>query len=227
MHDLIDTKSRVILQRQISEADSAAERKVALEMLKTAQAKREDLGIPKAIQIVTADAGYGTGAFAAAVLEIGIEPHMPLQAGPEFEPVPQYQRRTFDLVKQRKRTEKLRHARARNRVRELQRTRGYQVSRKLRIRSEHVFAEAKVEHGLDRVQVRGRKRVQVKATLTGVIQNLKRLITARPRTRQAQAQAQRLCRSTAARRSDHRHTQHSSLQRAFRRCGSGRIRQTP
>lgn len=175
MHDLIDTKSRVILRRRISEAHSSAERETALEMLEEVQEKKAVLGLPRPPQILSADAGYGTGEFAADVLEQEVVPHMPLQAGGEMEEVPVWKRRTRDLGRQRKRREKVRRVRARNRVREEQRTRGYQVSRKLRIRSEHVFAEAKVCHGMGRARQRGRRKVQVQAELTGIVQNLKRL----------------------------------------------------
>ena len=70
-------------------------------------------------------------------------------------------------------------------MRELQKTRGYRVSRSLRTRSEHTFAEAKVVHGMDRARVRGTARVQVQATLTGAVQNLKRLAAYRGRKRPA------------------------------------------
>ena len=55
-------------------------------------------------------------------------------------------------------------------------TRGYQVSRKLRIRSEHIFSEGKNRHGLRRARRRGRHRVQDQSTLSAIVQNLKRLI---------------------------------------------------
>jgi hypothetical protein len=73
----------------------------------------------------------------------------------------------------------VRVATARNRVRGLQKTRGYQVSRKLRVRSEHTFAEAKTRHGMGRARGRGRQRVQIEAELTAVVQNLKRLASSR------------------------------------------------
>jgi len=73
-------------------------------------------------------------------------------------------------------------AQARNRVREIHRTRGYTVSRKLRLRNDHVFAEGKNEHGLKRARRRGRERVEDQATLAAVVQNLKRLVAFRGRT---------------------------------------------
>jgi transposase len=189
MHDLVDTKSRVILSRKVSEAHSAAERRVCIEMLDEVLAKQDALGLPKRPEVISLDGGYGTGEMAAALLDRGVLPHMPLQAGPEMEPVPTWKRPTYNLPQRRSRDEKVRQAQARNRVRELQQTRGYQVSRRLRTRSEHTFAEAKTLHGMDRARVRGEARVQVQATLTGAVQNLKRLAAFRGRTRPAGAQA--------------------------------------
>ena len=130
----------------------------------------------------------GTTMEAAGVKEI-LEA-LPLQAGAKMEAVPTWERRAATLDRQRRRREQVRVARARNRVRELQKTRGYQVSRKLRVRSEHTFAEAKGPHGMDRAQARGRRRVQVQADLTGTVQNLKRLASYRGRRRPAQLQAE-------------------------------------
>ena len=189
MHDLIDTKSRVILRRRISHAHSSAEREVALQMLTDVLQEPDALALPKQPEILSADAGYGTGEFAADVLDLAVVPHMPLQAAAALEAVPTWKRGTFDLAQRRKRREKVRRAEARNRVREEQRTRGYQVSRKLRIRSEHVFAEGKGLHGMDRARQRGRRKVQVQADLAGIVQNLKRLASFLGRRRAPAAQA--------------------------------------
>lgn len=175
MHDLLDTKSRVILRRRVSLAHSRAEREVALEMLTDVLHQQEALALPNRPEIASLDAGYGTGEFAADVLDLEVLPHMPLQAAAQPEAIPTWKRRTFDLAQQRQRREKVRRARARNRVRELHPTRGYATSRKLRIRSEHIFAEAKTCHGMDRARQRGRANVQIQADLTGIVQNLKRL----------------------------------------------------
>ena len=191
VHDLIDTKSRVILSRKVSEAHSSAERRMCIEMLDEVLEKQDVLGLPNRPEVISLDGGYGTGEMAAAVLDRRVLPHMPLQAGPEMEAVPEWKRPTYDLAQRRSRDEKVRQARARNRVRELQKTRGYQVSRRLRPRSEHTFAEAKTQHGMDRARVRGKARVQVQALLTGAVQNLKRLVAFRGRRRPAGAQALR------------------------------------
>ncbi len=174
-NDLIDTKSRVILRRRSSRATGTAEREVGLEMLDEVLAKWEELGIPQGPEVLSADANYGTAEFVAEMLDRGILPHMPLLAGEAMEEIPTWKRRTSDLSHQRKRAEKVRMARARNRVRELHRTRGYLVSRKLRVRNEHTFAEGKGRHGLGRARWRGLWRQQVQMDLTATVQNLKRL----------------------------------------------------
>ena len=164
-------------------------------MLDEVLAKQDVLGLPNRPEVMSLDGAYGTGEMAAALLDRGVLPHMPLQAGPEMEAVPEWKRPTYNLAQRRSRDEKVRQARARNRVRELQKTRGYQVSRRLRTRSEHTFAEAKTQHGMDRARVRGQARVQVQGLLTGAVQNLKRLIAFRGRRRPAGAQAVRSGRS--------------------------------
>ena len=179
VHDLIDTKSRVILGRRASLATGTAERESALALLDEHEARREALGVKQAVEVLSGDAGYGASEFVADVLDRDILPHVPLQANPEMEAVPTWQRRTFDLTRYRKRCENVRQAKARNRVREAQRTHGYTVSRKLRVRSEHIFAEAKNEHGLGRARHRSLARVDRHSLLIAAVQNLKRLACTR------------------------------------------------
>ena len=175
-HDLIDTKSRVILRRKATLATGAAERTTALEMLDEILEAREDLGLTYRPEILTVDVGYGASEFVTEVLDREILPHIPLLADGAMEEIPSWQRPTFDLEQKRARQRKIVEASARNRVRELRQTRGYQVSRKLRIRSEHIFSEGKNRHGLRRARRRGRHRVQDQSTLSAIVQNLKRLI---------------------------------------------------
>jgi hypothetical protein len=66
---------------------------------------------------------------------------------------------------------------------------GYVVSRKLRIRSEHIFAEAKNEHGLGRARHRSLARVDRQCLLVAAVQNLKRLSKALQRNAQGAAAA--------------------------------------
>lgn len=183
VHDVIDTKSRVILRRKTSTATGSAERDTALELVDEILESREELGLPNRPEILTGDKGYGASDFIAAIIDREMEPHIPLLTGEAEEELPTWQRRTFDLERKRERDRKLKEAMARNRAREIQKTRGYTVSRKLRTRSEHIFAEAKNEHGLGRARRRGQPRVDVQATLSAVVQNLKRLVTFRGRRR--------------------------------------------
>jgi transposase len=189
-HDLIDTKSRVIVRRKVTEATSRAEREAALEMVDEALEAWDELGLVARPEILTADKGYGSSAFVTEVLDRGLEPHIPLLAKEEIEAVPTWHRRTLSLERVRARHRNVREARARNRVRELMKTPGYTVSRKLRIRSEHVFAEGKTCHGLGRARRRGLGRVQDQATLTAVVQNLKRLVAFVGRKKRGAAAAQ-------------------------------------
>jgi len=142
----------------------------------------DELGLPNRPEIFTGDTAYGATSLITELMDRDIEPHVPLLAEEAPEDVPTWKRRTFNLEHQRARGQKVREARARNRVREIHRTRGYTVSRKLRIRSEHVFAEGKNEHGLRRARRRGLERVDQQSVLSAVVQNLKRLVAFRGRT---------------------------------------------
>jgi IS5 family transposase len=189
VHDLIDTRSRVILRRRATQATGSAERDTALEMLDDILEVKNELGLPNRPEVLTGDAGYGATELITEVMDRGIDPHVPLLADEAPEETPTWTRRTFNLNRQRARQRKVREVEARNRVRQLHRTRGYTVSRKLRIRSEHLFAEAKNEHGLGRARRRGRQRVEEQAKWSAVVQNLKRLATFCGRTGRGAAQA--------------------------------------
>ena len=179
----------MILRRKASLATGSAEREAALEMLDEVLESIDDLGLPQRPEILTGDAGYGATELIVDLMDRGIEPHVPLLADEAPEPVPHWQRRTFSLERQRARTRRVKEVQARNRVREIHGTSGYTVSRKLRIRSEHLFAEGKNEHGLRRARRRGRERVEDQATLTAIVQNLKRLVAFRGRTDRVAAAA--------------------------------------
>jgi len=189
-HDLLDTRSRVILRRKATRVTGRAEPDAALQMVDELLEVGAALELPNRPEILTADKGYGETGLVTALLEREILPHIPLRAGEAREERPTWQRRTFDLDQKRAREKKVKEVEARNRVREGTKTRGYQVSRKLRSRSEHTFAEGKTQHGLDRARRRGVERVQDQASLTAVVQNLKRLVTflgRKPRAAAAQA----------------------------------------
>lgn len=183
VHDLIDTKSRVILGRRASEATGTAEREVALEMLDDVLQRQDELGLEQRPEILTGDANYGATDFVTDVVTRGLMPHVPLLTAEAVEEIPTWTRRTYDLDQKRARNRRVEEAKARNLVRDAHHTRGYHVSRKLRIRSEHVFAEGKNEHGLARARRRGLRCVHDQALLTAIVQNLKRLGTFSSRKR--------------------------------------------
>jgi transposase len=175
VHDVIDTKNRVILGRRASLARTSAEREVALTLLDEHEARRLRIGLDQQVEVLTGDTGYGAGEFVADVVDRDIAPHVPLLAKPEMEAVPEYQRRTFNLAKYRKRCERIRRVEAQNEVRQISTSHGYTVSRKLRNRSEHIFAEAKNNHGLGRARYRTLAKVDRQSLVIAIVQNLKRL----------------------------------------------------
>ena len=178
VHDVIDTKGRVILGRRASIATGSAERDVALELIAEHEARRHILGLDQAVEVLTADAGYGAGSFVAELLDRGITPHVPLLSASEVEALPTWERRTFNLARYRRRLVRRREAEARNTVRLESRGHGYALSRKLRMRSEHIFAEAKNQHGLGRARHRSLAKVDRQSMLIATVQNLKRLMKA-------------------------------------------------
>ena len=175
VHDVIDTKSRVILRRRASIVTGLAERDVALELVAEHEMRRQVLGLDQAVEVLTGDSGYGASSFLAELVDRGITPHVPLRSSSEVEALPTWQRRTFNLAHYRKRRAVLREAEARNIVRAESRGYAYAVSRKLRIRSEHIFAEAKNQHGLGRARHRSIAKVERHSLLVATVQNLKRL----------------------------------------------------
>ena len=187
VHDLIDTKSRVVLGRRASIATGTAERDVALELLAEHEARRHILGLDQAVEVLTGDKGYGASSFVADVIDLGITPHVPLLSGSEVEDLPTWQKRTFDMARYRKRRALRKEAEARNKVRLASRGHPYVVSRKLRTRSEHIFAEAKNEHGLGRARHRSLSRVDRQSLLVATVQNLKRVSQALRRQAQGAA----------------------------------------
>ena len=189
IHDIIDTKSRVILGRRASIATGTAERDVALELIREHEARRSILGLDQAVEVLTGDTGYGASSFVSDLVDLDITPHVPLQAASEPEELPSWQRRTFNLARYRKRRVAVRLAEARNKVRLESSGHAYAVSRRLRIRSEHIFAEAKNEHGLGRARHRLLSKVDRQSQLVATVQNLKRLSQALRRKAQEAAAA--------------------------------------
>jgi transposase len=178
VHNAVDLHSGVILSTMATCATGTAERLAALALLD------EYLKLlPAALgrRRYVADAGYIGGWYLAEVLRRGVIPVVPM-ASRQLEPIPTWQRRTFNLDQWRKRQETAAQAVASNTVRELQ---GPQTDRRLqraRTRVEHLFAEAKNCHGLGRARGRGLLAVNTQALLTAIVQNVKRLAAWRRRT---------------------------------------------
>ena len=177
-HNLIDTKSRVILATRATHASRSAEPAVALEMLSDLENFPD---LRHAIKTLAADKGYGSGTFIAEMIDNNIIPHIPLLAGEIPEPVPTWKRRTHKIHIQVKRNEKVRTVKARNYARSIAKTSDYKVSQKLRKRLEHIFAEGKICHGLARARCRGLRSLQDQLYMTATVQNLKRLVSFRKR----------------------------------------------
>ena len=172
-HDLIDTKSRVILETQGTEATGTAEPESALKMADDLEAYT----MPKDIQTLSADAGCGSGNFIADVLDRGIIPHIPLRADEKIEPIPTWKNKTNSAHIQAERDRKVREAKARNHARSISLTADCKLSRRLRKRSEHIFAEAKQQHGMGRARYRGLASLNEQLNLVAAVQNLKRLVS--------------------------------------------------
>jgi len=172
-NNLVDTKSRVILATKVIQPGVATETDAALAMLDTLA----DSGLTLDIRTFAADTGYGATHFVEKLIDRGIIPHIPLLASSDYEPEPTWKRNTTNPYRLRKRSLKIKDVHARNTVRDLMKTAEYQLSQKLRKRSEHIFAEAKQWHGLGRARCRGLDSVQQQSFLTATVQNIKRLVS--------------------------------------------------
>lgn len=171
-NNLIDTKSRVILDTMATQATGTAEREAALTMIDTVKTYT----MPHDPQILAGDTGYGSGDFIADLLDLGIIPHIPLRANMSFEPIPTWKNRTTKHHIQVQRDKKVREALARNYARSISSTVQFKLSQKLRKRNEHLFAEAKQQHGMRRARYWGLPSLQEQLYLTAAVQNLKRLV---------------------------------------------------
>lgn len=142
---------------------------------------------------VSVDAGYGVERFLAEVEARGIAAHVPVRGKQDVRPEPEEPRRTVvGFAAARSVPMKRLGVRGRNRAVKANETRGYQISRKLRLRIEHLFGEAKTCHGLRRARYRGLAKVERQMILTAVAINLRRLAASLGRQRsQANAVAKR------------------------------------
>lgn len=83
----------------------------------------------------------------------------------------------INLSVQNKRDKKVREVHARNYVRLISESDNFKLSQKLRKRIEHIFAEAKQNHGMNRARYRGVDHLQEQLYLIASVQNLKRLVS--------------------------------------------------
>jgi len=169
---LIDTKSRVILSTNVTQPGIATEIDAAREMLDSLDAS----GLLPMVETLAADKGYGATEYVTDLIDHGIIPHIPLLSQPGIEPIPTWKTTTIIPERQKKRDEKVKQALARNYVRFLAHTRSYRTSQNQRKRIEHLFAEAKVCHGLGRARCRGLRALREQLAMTACVQNIKRLV---------------------------------------------------
>ena len=172
VNDTIDTKSRVILGTVVTQPGITTERDAAIEMLDVLKKN----GLIKRIQTLTADKGYGTTEFITELIDRGIKPHIPILANDKHETELSWKTNTYIPQRLHKRLQKAKEIHTRNYARELAKTSDYKLSQKLRKRVEHIFAEAKNWHGLDRARSRGIRAMRQQACLTATVQNIKRLV---------------------------------------------------
>jgi transposase len=170
--DTIDLKSRVILAAGMYAAKSSSETTAALQHLDLIQ---DRFGID--VKTISADALYGSTSMLREMDKRGVTLHAPLLAAEKKEQLPVYKSKTKIPRLFEKRCQKASDINLRNRQREIQKTKAYTLSQRLRIRIEHTFAEAKEHHGLRRSRYRTLCKQQEQANLTAVVQNLKRLVS--------------------------------------------------
>ena len=171
-HNLADTKSRVIVATSATRVSGDDARDGAQVLALLDQLSQRHGIVAKTL---CADTAYGTAETITGLTASGIAPHIPLLADKPPE-LPVWKNKTRRLDWQRNRRKKLETAIALQSAWRLASTRGYQISRKLRHRIEHLFGEAKQSHGLRNARSRGLEKMQMQATLTAIVQNLKRLV---------------------------------------------------
>lgn len=169
VHFCMDTKSQVALGVQARQAHTASEWETGERLLEEA---REPLG--DRMKVVSADKGHGVGRFLEAVVRRGLKPHIPVhgQARERAEPLVATPRRVVSLEAARRARQRVAQVRARSRAVRAMGSRSYAISRKLRLRIEHLIGDAKDCHGLRRARDRGVDKVNHQAVMTAVVMNL-------------------------------------------------------
>jgi transposase len=170
--DTIDLKSRVILATGMYPARTSSETQAALHQLDLIQQR-----FRLEIKTLSADKLYGSTSMLRAMENRSVTLHAPLLAGEALEELPLYKRKTRKTTVFHKRSQKAHDIALRNSQRKLQKTKPFILSQRLRVRIEHIFAEAKEHHGLRRSRYRTLSKQQEQANLTAMVQNLKRLVS--------------------------------------------------
>jgi len=169
----IDTKYRIVLGAEASPGRTSGEWIAGINMLDFIDSV---LGFMP--DIVTADKGYGVVPFYSEVEKRGIISHIPTRNRTSETHLPKSRllaMKTVPFDRAKKMVERRRGIKARNRVQRIKNTRGYRVSRLLRLRVEHKIGEAKECHGLRRARHRGLDKVDHQIKITAAIMNLKQL----------------------------------------------------
>ena len=169
----LDTKFRVVLGAEASPGRTSGEWIAGINMLDFVDSV---LGVKP--EIVTADKGYGVIPFYSEVEKRGIISHIPTRNRTSETHLPKSRlldMKTVPFDRAKKMIERRRGITARNRVQRLKNTRGYRVSRLLRLRVEYKIGEAKECHGLRRARHRGLEKVDHQIKITAAVMNLKQL----------------------------------------------------
>lgn len=194
-HNLVDVRSGVIIGAMATLANGALERTAALEMLNRADPFLPPLSTEEGKRFFLADGNYTAGDFLAEVIEMGYHPLVPME-DLKLEPIPTWKRKTYKLSTYIKRQKRIRIARARNLARMLNQSEQYHRTYRYRIRIEHIFAEAKEHHGLDRAKSYGLAKIDEQVKMTAVVQNIKRLATSFWRRKKRLAKVMEMTRAT-------------------------------
>lgn len=156
-HALMENRHGLLIDLTVAEANGTAECEEASAMLRRSRARH---GLTKR-RTLAADAGYKAGKFLHSVeQDENTVPHVPLPKGP------------------------IRgqggEAEARRRARRRKRTKGYQISQRVRKRIEEIFGWSKDVGGLRRSRHVGRWKIGQNALIVGAAYNLLRLARLAP-----------------------------------------------
>ena len=154
-HVLMENRNGLCLDIAVDEANGYAERVQSGAMLDHVR-RRHGLR-PRTLG---ADAGYKDGAYLDALEQFGIEPHIPIGDGPI---------RGVDQSSE-----------ARRRARRRQRTKGYQMSYRIRKRIEEIFGWCKTIGGLARSRFVGRWKLKQQGEVAAAAYNLLRMARLAP-----------------------------------------------